>query len=165
MVKFIDGDMFEHEHDCYVNTINCVGVMGAGIALEFKNKYPEMYTEYRRLCNEGEIAVGDCWVYKKGDIYLANLAVKNNFRHRIRFPWAKISIRNLINSITDGRLPVHSVALPRIGSKNGGRGAEFTQWGDYWPADSEAGYKELLQPFLLAELKKCPKVEFTVYHK
>ena len=58
MIEFVHGDMFARPVDIRVNTVNCVGVMGAGVALAFKRRYPEMFKEYQILCNDGLIQTG-----------------------------------------------------------------------------------------------------------
>ncbi|MGQ7157224.1 macro domain-containing protein, partial [Escherichia coli] len=52
MIRFVDGDFFDYAADIRINTVNCVGVMGAGVAFAFKNKFPEMYDEYVLLCKK-----------------------------------------------------------------------------------------------------------------
>lgn len=156
------GDMLAHEHECYVNTINCVGAMGAGIALEFKKKYPTMYDRYRRACEMQIIAPGDAWVYRTNNLYVIGLAVKYHYRNRIRVSWAKMAVRNFVNKLS--KTQVKDVALPRIGSANGGRGAPFQGEDDNWPAISEDGYREF-EPFLLKELDRLPNVNFTIYSR
>jgi hypothetical protein len=58
MLKFVSGDFFDYEADIRVNTVNCVGVMGAGVALLFKTKYPDMYKQYVKDCKNGLIKPG-----------------------------------------------------------------------------------------------------------
>ena len=62
------GNLFESTCDTIVNTVNCVGVMGKGIALEFKQRYPAMYREYIEKCNSGELRPGIPYVYKDGNV-------------------------------------------------------------------------------------------------
>jgi O-acetyl-ADP-ribose deacetylase (regulator of RNase III) len=58
------GDIFESECSTIVNTVNCVGVMGKGIALEFKKRYPEMYLDYVKKCNAGTVKTGGPYIYE-----------------------------------------------------------------------------------------------------
>ena len=58
------GNIFTSQRQTLVNTVNCHGVMGAGIALEFKLRYPRMFTEYENRCRDGEIRIGSLWLYK-----------------------------------------------------------------------------------------------------
>ena len=51
MIKYVSGDLFKSETQTIVNTVNCVGAMGAGIALEFKNRYPNMFYSYKKICD------------------------------------------------------------------------------------------------------------------
>ncbi len=63
MIKVLNGNMFESRCRTIVNAVNCVGVMGKGIAPELKRRYPEMYSEYRRLCREGLLKPGRPYLY------------------------------------------------------------------------------------------------------
>ena len=58
MIRLCQGDLLEAEADALVNTVNCVGVMGKGIALQFKEAYPENFRQYRRACREGKVRPG-----------------------------------------------------------------------------------------------------------
>ena len=58
MIRFKQGDIFEYPAHALVNPVNCVGVMGAGLALQFKQRFPAMFDEYRRMCKKGVMAVG-----------------------------------------------------------------------------------------------------------
>ncbi len=117
MIKYATGSMFEREHDAYVNTINCVGAMGAGIAKDFKERYPHMYDHYVDCCKNYLIAPGDCWLFEedKNEI-LIGLAVKYHFRNKIRLAWAKCAIRNFTNFLKSGFISAENIALPRIGA-------------------------------------------------
>jgi O-acetyl-ADP-ribose deacetylase (regulator of RNase III) len=59
MVKVLIGDLFESKAQTWVNTVNCVGVMGKGVALEFKNRFPDMYEDYVARCKRGEVKLDD----------------------------------------------------------------------------------------------------------
>lgn len=163
MINYANGNMFENKHDCYVNTINCFGAMGAGIALEFKNRSPEMFDHYQDMCRQHLIAPGDCWRYNDpvwGS--MAMLAVKYHWRNRIRVSWAKMAVRNFANDLRSGRIAAKNIALPRIGSVNGGRGQKFALANDNWADESERGYQEF-EPFLLKELNSITDRNFTIY--
>ncbi|WP_210517623.1 macro domain-containing protein [Pantoea ananatis] len=77
MIEFVEGDFFDFDADIRINTVNCVGVMGAGVALLFKNKYPKMYKEYVRQCKNNEISPGNPTVWKEGDMFSASLEIIN----------------------------------------------------------------------------------------
>lgn len=65
MIKVLVGDLFQSDAQTVVNTINCVGIMGKGIALEFKKRYPEMYRDYQARCSRGEVQLGRPYVYRQ----------------------------------------------------------------------------------------------------
>ena len=62
MVTFKQGDIFKSNAQVLVNPVNCVGVMGAGLALEFKKRYPAMFAKYRGACKAGHMALGFVYV-------------------------------------------------------------------------------------------------------
>ncbi len=164
MVKFAEGNMFDHKHDCYVNTVNCLGAMGAGIALEFKKRAPLMFAEYQSLCKADLIAPGDCWWTEDSQwTTIALLAIKNHWQNCARYSWAKMAIRNFVNLLEDGTLEGENIALPQIGAVNGGRGRPLPKVKDNWMTPSEEGYRQHILPFYLNELKRVPKKLFTIY--
>jgi len=81
MVTFTTGDMFSVPADIRVNTVNCVGVMGAGVALAFRNRYPAMFREYAAACLRGEVRPGSLHVWTDGDIEVVNMPTKRHFRY------------------------------------------------------------------------------------
>jgi O-acetyl-ADP-ribose deacetylase (regulator of RNase III)/uncharacterized protein YwgA len=64
MIEVLIGDLFKSSAQTLVNTINCVGVMGKGIALEFKRRYPNMFKDYEQRCKKGEVVLGQPYLYK-----------------------------------------------------------------------------------------------------
>jgi O-acetyl-ADP-ribose deacetylase (regulator of RNase III) len=64
LVKIVKGDLFESEMQTLINAVNCVGVMGKGIALEFKKRFPEMYKDYVKKCKNGQVKLGEPYLYK-----------------------------------------------------------------------------------------------------
>ena len=60
MLHFVHGDIFESQAKVLVNPVNCVGIMGAGLALQFKRRYPEEFNTYKIVCQNKEIEPGDC---------------------------------------------------------------------------------------------------------
>jgi len=112
--------IFDIPADAYVNTINCIGVMGAGIALEFKNRYPKMYGHYKNQCSTHAIRPGDCYAYHENGLYLLGLAVKDDWRHWSTLEWLESSIKSLKLVLLEN--DIKSVNLPLPGGKNGRRG-------------------------------------------
>jgi len=134
--------------DAYTNTINCVGIMGAGIAAEFKKRYPTMFKEYQEECLIHGIKPGDCWVYSDvSGVDLLNLAVKRDWREWATREWLEQSLKSFKLEVLERR--IKSVALPLLGGKNGRRGP----WGsvkDFTPPPQP----EELKTWLVKELTK-----------
>jgi hypothetical protein len=114
--------IFDEPADAFVNTINCVGAMGAGIALEFKKRYPEMFADYQIQCKKKLIRPGDCYGYYDKDhgIYLLGLAVKNDWHYWSTLEWLESSLKSLKLFILEN--DIKSVNMPLPGGKNGRRG-------------------------------------------
>lgn len=120
MIQFITGDMFGINADLLVNTVNCVGVMGKGVALEFKNRYPDMYKEYRWKCSAGLIHPGFLSQYKATDgKTIINFPTKNHWKNSSRYSYIKdglVSLRALLELQPLGI----TIAIPPLGCGNGG---------------------------------------------
>jgi hypothetical protein len=114
--------IFDTPADAYVNTINCVGVMGAGVALTFKEKYPKMFEHYKEQCQKSLIRPGDCYTYwdEEHQIYLLGLAVKDDWRHWSTLEWIESSIKSLKLVVLEN--DIKFVNMPLLGGKNGRRG-------------------------------------------
>ena len=113
----IQGDIFTSEAEALVNTVNCVGVMGKGIALEFKKRYPDLYTAYREACARKEIQPGHVWVYRAKNRIIFNAAVKDDWRDASRIVWIESCLKELIEHCRS--MKVKSLALPWMGAMNG----------------------------------------------
>ena len=71
MLLYHRTSIFESNAQTTVNTVNCVGVMGKGVAAEFKRQYPEMFKQYRAICDRGALEPGKLWLWKESDHSLA----------------------------------------------------------------------------------------------
>ncbi len=120
MFQIYEGSLFDTEAEAYVNTINCVGVMGAGIAKVFKEKYPLMFMDYRSKCDASLIKPGSIYVYRHDNCYLLGAAVKDDWQHWTTHEWIMASLKSLQAAVV--KLGIKSVNLPLFGSKNGQRG-------------------------------------------
>lgn len=119
-MKFIkQGDIFESSCEVIANPINCVGVMGGGLALAFKKKFPEHFETYKKMCQNGEIKVGELYV------------VDGDEKHKVLLFPTKIHWRNpsLMEYVVDGlkylaenyeKMDIKSIAIPAIGCGLGG---------------------------------------------
>lgn len=137
MITYKTGDLLESKADILVNTVNTVGVMGKGIALQFKEKYPKMFEEYKAACKSGELKHGgDLWWWKinpsprdlfsKKDTgkYVLCFATKENWRKSSNVAWIELGLIELwkyFNSDYFYEYIHHSsIALPKLGCNNGG---------------------------------------------
>lgn len=123
MLEFVKGDFFDFDADIRVNTVNCVGVMGAGVALAFKRKYPEMFKEYVRQCKEKEIAPGKPSVWKQGDMFskgieIINFPTKNHWRNPSEYEYIESGLIWLSNYLEDKE--GLTITLPALGCGHGG---------------------------------------------
>jgi O-acetyl-ADP-ribose deacetylase (regulator of RNase III) len=119
MLEFTQGDIFDADADIRVNTVNCVGVMGAGVALAFKQRYPEMFKEYQRECKDGRVKPGRMHVWKSlsGDC-IVNFPTKRDWREPSRYEDIDAGLDDLRGYLdTVGPL---KVTLPALGCGHGG---------------------------------------------
>lgn len=119
----------ELEADVLVNTVNCVGTMGKGVALEFSKRYPDMVPEYKRLCKIGAIYPGGLfgWTAPDGKI-IANFATKNHWRDDSKYIWI-IKILHQLCDLTSVAeiLKGKTVVMPALGCGNGNLNWEFVK--------------------------------------
>lgn len=123
MLKFVKGNFFDYDADIRVNTVNCVGVMGAGVALAFKNKYPEMFKEYVRQCKAGEVFPGKPSVWKKEDMFskgieIINFPTKNHWRNPSEYEYIESGLLWLSEYLKDKQ--GLTITLPALGCGHGG---------------------------------------------
>lgn len=113
------GNIFESKCTTIVNTVNCVGVMGKGIALEFKKRYPAMYRDYVEKCNQGEVKPGKPFVYQDSDgTRILNFPTKDHWRSPSRLSYVIDGLDWFIENYED--YGISSIAFPPLGCGNGG---------------------------------------------
>lgn len=118
-VKVVQGDMFKSSAQTLVNTINCVGAMGKGIALEFKKRYPAMYDRYRQLCKDGLIQTGKLWLYKADDgKWVLNFPTKQHWRNPSKVEYIEQGLDKFVKTYKEKG--IISIAFPMLGCSNGG---------------------------------------------
>lgn len=132
-----DGDMFQGGHDLLVCTTNCLGVMGKGIALEFKNRFPKFFEQYKEYCSTCNPKGGDCMVFRNKDTsspnYFATIMTKEHWFNKSKLEWIELGLEDLkdrVEVINDSpeRLKITSIGLPAPGCNNGG-----LKWEDVKP--------------------------------
>lgn len=118
MIHFTKGNMFDLDAEIRVNTVNCVGVMGAGVALAFKTRYPAMFDEYQRACSSGEVRPGEMHIWRSATEWVVNFPTKRHWREKSRYEDIEaglVSLREYLRPFVGKK-----VALPALGCGNGG---------------------------------------------
>ena len=120
MVKVIRGEtIFDSNAQTLVNTINCVGVMGKGIALEFKNRYPAMFDKYKSFCDKGVFKPGVLWIYKAEDgKWVLNFPTKIDWRNPSKIEYIEEGLKKFVEIWEEKG--IKSIAFPLLGCSNGG---------------------------------------------
>ena len=122
MIRFTSGNLLDSGAEALVNTVNTVGVMGKGIALMFKEAFPENLRLYAAACKRGEIDVGRIFVTARDALYgprwIVNFPTKRHWRHPSSLEWIEEGLSDLRHWIE--REAVRSIALPPLGAGNGG---------------------------------------------
>lgn len=119
-IKFFKGNIFTSKCQTLVNTVNCVGVMGAGIALEFKFRYPKMYSEYVKHCKNKLIEIGKLWIYNSSDTgnKVMNFPTKAHWRNPSKYEYLEKGLARFVETYSERGIT--SVAFPLLGALNGG---------------------------------------------
>ena len=128
--EFKSGDLFTEPADAIVNTVNCRGAMGKGLALQFKQRFPGNYAAYRAACEAGEVRPGRMFVYRASGIgmprFIINFPTKDDWRVPSRLEWIDEGLADLSRVIREQGIA--SIAIPALGCDLGG-----LDWGDVRP--------------------------------
>ncbi len=131
MIRIAHGNLLKAHADALVNTVNTAGVMGRGIALQFKQAYPEVFRAYEKACKAGEVTIGKIFVCDVGGLaggprWILNFPTKTHWKTRSRLPDIEEGLKDLVR--TARRLGLKSIAVPPLGCGNGG-----LKWKDVGP--------------------------------
>jgi len=122
MIQFVQGDILKAEAEALVNTVNCVGVMGRGIALQFKNVFPANFKAYEAACQLGDVQPGRMFVFDTGKLtgprYIINFPTKRHWRGKSRIEDIQAGLAALVKEIRARN--IRSIAIPPLGSGLGG---------------------------------------------
>ena len=136
-LTFKTGDMFEERAEAIVNTVNCVGVMGKGVALEFKRRWPDNFKAYKRLCDKHDLRPGKVYIHENtgmfhadGRKFLINFPTKDHWRAKSKIEFIGKGLEDFVAQIQ--QLRIRSVVLPPLGCGNGG-----LDWDDVKPLIAE----------------------------
>ena len=123
MIEFIPkGDLLKSDAEALVNTVNCVGVMGRGIALQFKKKFPENFAAYKKACDTKGLTLGNVLVVDMGKMfnprYIINFPTKDHWRAKSKIEDIAAGLESLVTVVRDRR--IKSIAIPPLGCGLGG---------------------------------------------
>jgi O-acetyl-ADP-ribose deacetylase (regulator of RNase III) len=123
MLKYVSGDFFEFDADIRVNTVNCVGVMGKGVALIFKQRYPDMFSHYVKQCRAGEIRPGrpSVWLHRdmiSKEVEIINFPTKDEWKRPSEYSYVEDGLVWLASYLREKHGKI--VTLPALGCGNGG---------------------------------------------
>lgn len=122
MIEYKQGDILRENAEAIINTVNCVGVMGRGIALQFKKAFPQNFLAYAAACKKKEVQPGKMFVFETGQLanprYIINFPTKRHWRGASRMDDIDAGLRALVETIQ--RYDIKSIAIPPLGSGLGG---------------------------------------------
>lgn len=147
MIHFTQGNLLDADVEALVNTVNTVGIMGKGIALMFKEAFPENFNLYAAACKRREVQVGKMFVTEspslQGPRWIINFPTKQHWRGDSKIEWVAEGLKDLRRQITDKQ--IRSIAIPPLGSGNGG-----LDW-------------ETVRPMIKAAFVDFPDIDVHVY--
>jgi O-acetyl-ADP-ribose deacetylase (regulator of RNase III) len=147
MFEFKQGNLLESQTEALVNTVNCVGVMGKGIALQFKQAFPENFKQYKKACDTGKVKPGDMFTVATGSLlnprYIINFPTKRHWKGQSRLEDIESGLKALIAELK--HLQISSVAIPPLGCGNGG-----LNWA-------------VVKPMIIKALENVPEVSAVIF--
>jgi O-acetyl-ADP-ribose deacetylase (regulator of RNase III) len=130
MMELKQGDILTADVEVLVNTVNCVGVMGRGVALQFRNAFPENFKAYKAVCDRGELHPGKLFIHEQAQLtnprYIINFPTKKHWKGKSRIEYIDAGLQALVREIP--QLGIRSIAIPPLGC-----GLSGLQWSDVRP--------------------------------
>lgn len=118
MLNYVKGDIFDSPAQTIVNPVNTVGVMGKGLALSFKKRYPEMFESYRRACDKHLLTTGKLMLFRAQDHWILLFPTKEDWRNPSKLEWIEAGLRKFTE--TYAAKGITSVAFSKLGCGCGG---------------------------------------------
>ena len=122
MITYKEGDIFRDNANAIVNPVNCMGVMGKGLALQFKEKYIENFRAYANECSNGNVDIGKMFVYEYKGMphtrYVINFPTKKHWRNQSELSYIESGLKDLAKVISDKH--IKTIAIPALGCGLGG---------------------------------------------
>lgn len=126
MVTYVQGDIFKSPAQVLTNTVNCVGVMGKGVALEFKNRYRGLFEDYRSRCDKQSVQPGKPYLWENDRYQILNFPTKRHWKDKSRLDDIEAGLKYLAENYS--KMGIDSLAMPALGCGNGG-----LNWNDVKP--------------------------------
>jgi len=149
-VTFKSGDLFLDKSEALVNTVNCVGVMGKGVAYEFKHRWPENYKAYKKVCDARGLRPGHMLIFELTNLFgksepkfIINFPTKDHWRAKSKLEYISEGLDALVSDIK--KYKIKSIALPPLGCGNGG-----LDW-------------NIVRPMMLEKLSELDDVDVAIY--
>lgn len=142
MLQYVNGDILHSHAQTYVNTVNTVGVMGKGLALQFKNKYPEMFKAYQKICRNHLLDIGKLYLWKGSEKWILMFPTKKHWMDSSQIEFIESGLKKFVDNYR--RIGIQSIAFPKLGCGLGG-----LEW-------------EMVQPLMEKYLKHLP-IDIFVY--
>lgn len=117
MLTYIRTSILDSKAQTVTNTVNTVGVMGKGLASAMKKRYPAMFEEYVRLCDEHKLRIGQLWLWKTGTQWVLNFPTKRHWRNPSRLSYVEKGLQKFVAEYE--RRGISEIAFPRLGCGNG----------------------------------------------
>jgi O-acetyl-ADP-ribose deacetylase (regulator of RNase III) len=118
MLTYHRSSLLTSKAQTLVNTVNTFGVMGKGLAADFKYRYPSMFEQYKKICAEGLLDIGKLWLWKGGDQWVLNFPTKRHWRYPSKMEYIQEGLEKFVKEY-DQR-GITEIAFPRLGCGNGG---------------------------------------------
>jgi O-acetyl-ADP-ribose deacetylase (regulator of RNase III) len=122
MIELIRGNILTADAEALVNTVNCIGVMGKGIALQFKKAFPDNFKAYEAACRRKEVQPGHMFVFTTGQMFnprfIINFPTKRHWRGKSRYEDIETGLEALVQEVRERK--IRSIAIPPLGSGLGG---------------------------------------------
>lgn len=126
MITYVRNSIFESNAQVLVNTVNTVGVMGKGLAHEFKKLYPDMFKSYQKFCDSNQFQIGQLYLYKTEHKWVLNFPTKKNWRKPSELEYIELGLQKFVDNFEC--MGIKSIAFPMLGCGNGG-----LDWSDVKP--------------------------------
>lgn len=121
MIHLQKGDILKQDAEALVNTVNCVGIMGRGIALQFRKAFPENFKAYELACKHEEVKLGQMFVFETGGFYprfIINFPTKHHWKSKSHIEDIRSGLQDLLRVIQ--KREIKSIAIPPLGAGLGG---------------------------------------------